>query len=117
MRNTHPSAVSTARLRNPAPSTRPGVTGPSVGKTAWRSASRSCRSISVPRNDGASALWRLEAVEHLPPPRLRAHAEAFQDTGGQPMLFADESEQQMLGAQIGVAQVPRFVGGQGEHPL
>jgi len=56
--------------------------------------------------------WSSVGVFELPdfPPAVAAsHAERFEDARGDALAFADETEEQMLGADVAVAELARLV--------
>ena len=48
---------------------------------------------------------------------VEVHAEGLQDAGGDPLALADQAEQQMLGADVVVAEPARLVDRELDHPL
>jgi hypothetical protein len=44
---------------------------------------------------------------------VEGHVEAVENAGGEPLLFTDEAEQDMLGADVVVLQQARLVLGRG----
>ena len=65
------------------------------------------------RDAGALA----QDVDHLVTHLVQVHAQALEHAGGDPLALAHEAEQQVLGADVVVAQPARLVDGQLDHPL
>ena len=64
---------------------------------------------------GARAL--AEDVDDLVADLVEVHAEALEDTGGDALALADEPEEQVLGADVVVAEAARLVDRQLDHAL
>src|SRR5581483_4227453 len=64
----------------------------------------------------AFAVWRAaglrQHLDGLRPDLLQIDAQAFQDARGDALAFTDQTQQQVLGADVMVSQPPRFVDGQ-----
>ena len=67
------------------------------------------------RRTGGRAL--RQDADHLVADLVQVHAEGLQHAGGDPLPFADEAEQQVLGADVVVAEAPGLVDGELDHSL
>ena len=58
-----------------------------------------------------------EHPDHLVTDLVEVHAEGLEDAGGDPLALAHEAQEEMLGADVVVAQPTRLVDGQLDHTL
>ena len=73
------------------------------------------RALRLLRRRDAGAL--AQDVDHLVADLVQVDAQALQHAGGDALALAHQAEQQVLGADVVVAQPPRLVDGQLDHAL
>ncbi len=72
------------------------------------------RFVSCVGDDGGRL---AQDVDHLVADLVEVHAQALEHAGRNPLAFADEAQEEVLGADVVVAQASRLVDGQLDHAL